>query len=98
VIVCLDVLNDPLVAISALPWGDETPPIEALGTRCHLCKLDVAFRPQGDAGRDGSAPPVVAVLACQHAFHRSCIEAVYGLVEPSQCIACVEAGAGPTDH
>ncbi|GJM87105.1 hypothetical protein PR202_ga03029 [Eleusine coracana subsp. coracana] len=76
----------------ALPWSDETPPIVPLGTRCDLCKLDVAFRPQGDAGRDASAPPVVAVLACHHAFHSSCIEAVYGLVEPSQCIACVEAG------
>ncbi|TVU27924.1 hypothetical protein EJB05_19426 [Eragrostis curvula] len=89
-IVCLD--HNSLVAISALPWSDETPPIEPLGTRCQLCKLDVSFRPRNDAGRDASAPPVVAVLACHHAFHSSCIESVYGLLEPSDCIACVEAG------
>ncbi|KAL6911981.1 hypothetical protein ACP4OV_000786 [Aristida adscensionis] len=76
----------------ALSANDDAPPVEPLGTRCQLCKLDVAFRPQGDASRDTSAPPVVAVLACHHAFHSSCIESVYGLNEPSQCLACIESG------
>ncbi|KAL6633391.1 hypothetical protein ACP70R_026062 [Stipagrostis hirtigluma subsp. patula] len=76
----------------ALSGNDDPPPVEPLGTRCQLCKLDVAFRPQGDAARDTSAPPVVAVLACHHAFHSSCIESVYGLDEPSQCLACLESG------
>uniref|UniRef100_A0A0A9DB10 RING-type domain-containing protein n=1 Tax=Arundo donax TaxID=35708 RepID=A0A0A9DB10_ARUDO len=76
----------------ALSGNDDTPPVEPLGTRCQLCKLDVAFRPQGDAGRDASTPPVIAVLACHHAFHSSCIESVYGLAEPSLCLACVESG------
>ncbi|XP_062220556.1 uncharacterized protein LOC133919977 isoform X2 [Phragmites australis] len=75
------------------PGNDEAPPVEPLGTRCQLCKLDVAFRPQGDAGRDASAPPVIAVLACHHAFHSSCIESVYGFAEPSQCLACLDSGA-----
>ncbi|KAF0931078.1 hypothetical protein E2562_002445 [Oryza meyeriana var. granulata] len=74
----------------ALTDKDEAPPVEPLGTRCQLCKLDVAFRPQGDNARD-NAPPVVAVLACHHAFHSSCIEAIYGLAEPSQCIACIDS-------
>ncbi|KQK01119.1 hypothetical protein BRADI_3g53950v3 [Brachypodium distachyon] len=67
------------------------PAIEPLGTRCALCKLDVAFQPQGGAVHDASAPPVVAVLVCHHTFHSSCIEAVYGLAEPSQCIACLDS-------
>ncbi|PAN08678.1 hypothetical protein PAHAL_1G429000 [Panicum hallii] len=77
----------------ALFETDEAPPVEPLGTRCQLCKLDVAFRPQGDAGRDANAPPVVAVLACHHAFHSRCIESIYGLAEPTECLACVETGA-----
>ncbi|TKW42012.1 hypothetical protein SEVIR_1G355900v4 [Setaria viridis] len=77
----------------ALFETDEPPPVEPLGTRCQLCKLDVAFRPQGDAGRDANAPPVVAVLACHHAFHSSCIESIYGLAEPAECLACLEHGA-----
>jgi len=77
----------------ALFETDEAPPVEPLGTRCQLCKLDVAFRPQGDAGRDANAPPVVAVMACHHAFHSSCIESIYGLAEPAECLACVETGA-----
>ncbi|CAL5019993.1 unnamed protein product [Urochloa decumbens] len=77
----------------ALFETDEAPPVEPLGTRCQLCKLDVAFRPQKDAGRDANAPPVVAVLACHHAFHSSCIESVYGLAEPAECLACIEPGA-----
>ena len=92
-IVCLHLYNFPLVAISALFETDEAPPVEPLGTRCQLCKLDVAFQPQGDAGRDANAPPVVAVLACHHAFHSSCIESIYGLAEPAECLACVETGA-----
>nr|CAB3448190.1 unnamed protein product [Digitaria exilis] len=67
----------------ALFETEEEPPVEPLGTRCQLCKLDVAFRPQGDAGRDANAPPVIAVLACHHAFHSSCIESIYGLAEPT---------------
>ncbi|CAD6241970.1 unnamed protein product [Miscanthus lutarioriparius] len=55
----------------ALFENDDPPPVEPLGTRCQLCKLDIAFRPQGDAGRDANAPPVVAVLACHHVFHSS---------------------------
>ena len=93
VIVCLHLYNFPLVAISALFETDEAPPVEPLGTRCQLCKLDVAFQPQGDAGRDANAPPVVAVMACHHAFHSSCIESIYGLAEPAECLACVETGA-----
>ncbi|CAN6239184.1 unnamed protein product [Urochloa humidicola] len=77
----------------ALFETDEAPPVEPLGTRCQLCKLDVAFRPQRDAGRDANAPPVVAVLACHHAFHSSCIESIYGLAEPAECLACIEPGA-----
>uniref|UniRef100_A0A0E0K683 RING-type domain-containing protein n=1 Tax=Oryza punctata TaxID=4537 RepID=A0A0E0K683_ORYPU len=69
---------------------DEAPPVEPLGTRCQLCKLDIAFRPQGDDAGD-NAPPVVVVLGCHHAFHSSCIEAIYGLAEPSQCIGCVDS-------
>ncbi|KAJ1281419.1 hypothetical protein BS78_04G304300 [Paspalum vaginatum] len=76
----------------ALFENDDAPPVEPLGARCQLCKLDVAFRPQGDAGRDANAPPVVAVLSCQHAFHSSCIESVYGLAEPAECLACLEPG------
>ncbi|CAN6245799.1 unnamed protein product [Urochloa humidicola] len=76
----------------ALFETDEAPPVEPLGTRCQLCKLDVAFRPQRDAGRDANAPPVVAVLACHHAFHSSCIESIYGLAEPAVCLACIEPG------
>ncbi|XP_006649127.1 endochitinase A-like [Oryza brachyantha] len=75
----------------ALADKDEAPPVEPLGTRCQLCKIDVAFRPQGDNARD-NAPPVVAVLACHHAFHSHCFEAIYGLAEPSQCVACVDSG------
>ncbi|CAL4885730.1 unnamed protein product [Urochloa decumbens] len=77
----------------ALFETDEAPPVEPLGTRCQLCKLDVAFQPQRDAGRDANAPPVVAVLACHHAFHSSCIESIYGLAEPAECLACIESGA-----
>ncbi|WVZ73317.1 hypothetical protein U9M48_021638 [Paspalum notatum var. saurae] len=76
----------------ALFESDDAPPVEPLGARCQLCKLDVAFRPQGDAGRDANAPPVVAVLSCHHAFHSSCIESVYGLAEPAECLACLEPG------
>lgn len=82
-----------LIAISALFENDDPPPVGPLGTRCQLCKLDIAFRPQGDAGRDANAPPVVAVLACHHVFHSRCIESVYGLAEPAQCLACLEPGA-----
>ncbi|KAG8059156.1 hypothetical protein GUJ93_ZPchr0002g25773 [Zizania palustris] len=78
----------------ALLDNDEAPPIEPLGTRCQLCKLDVAFRPQGEDSRDAAAPPVVAVLSCHHAFHSSCIEAIYGVAEPSQCIACLDSVKG----
>lgn len=81
----------PHIKGPALFSDDDVPPMEPLGTRCQLCKLDVAFRPQGDAGHAAAAPPVVAVLACHHAFHSSCIEAVYGLAEPSQCIACLDS-------
>ncbi|OQU85865.1 hypothetical protein SORBI_3004G328100 [Sorghum bicolor] len=77
----------------ALFENDDPPPVGLLGTRCQLCKLDIAFRPQGDAGRDANAPPVVAVLACHHVFHSRCIESVYGLAEPAQCLACLEPGA-----
>ncbi|KAL5212763.1 hypothetical protein ABZP36_023610 [Zizania latifolia] len=76
------------------PDFNEAPPIEPLGTRCQLCKLDVAFRIQGEDSRDASAPLVVVVLACHHAFHSSCIEAIYGLAEPSQCIACLDSVKG----
>ncbi|KAB8089294.1 hypothetical protein EE612_014198 [Oryza sativa] len=74
----------------ALTDKDEAPPVEPLGTRCQLCKLDIAFRPQGDDARD-NAPPVASVLGCHHAFHSSCIEAIYGLAEPSQCIGCLDS-------
>jgi len=49
---------------AAMFVDDDTPPVELLRTRCQLSKLDVAFWLQGDAGRDGNAPPVIAVLAC----------------------------------
>lgn len=77
----------------ALFENDDPPPVKPLGTRCQLCKLDVAFRTQGDAGRDANAPPVIAVLACHHVFHSRCIESVYGLAEPAECLACLESGA-----
>uniref|UniRef100_A0A0D9VM34 RING-type domain-containing protein n=1 Tax=Leersia perrieri TaxID=77586 RepID=A0A0D9VM34_9ORYZ len=75
----------------ALTDRDEVPPVEPLGTRCQLCKLDIAFRPQGEKNAGDNAPPVVAVLACHHAFHSFCIESIYGLAEPSQCIACLDS-------
>ncbi|KAF8689882.1 hypothetical protein HU200_041514 [Digitaria exilis] len=93
IIVFLPLYNFLSVVISALFETEEEPPVEPLGTRCQLCKLDVAFRPQGDAGRDANAPPVIAVLACHHAFHSSCIESIYGLAEPTECLACLEPGA-----
>lgn len=89
--------QQPYIKGPALFENDDAPPVEPLGTRCQLCKLDVAFRPQGDAGRDANAPPVVAVLACQHTFHSTCIESVYGLAEPAECLACIEPGQH-TDH
>ncbi|KAM0861489.1 hypothetical protein ACQ4PT_045841 [Festuca glaucescens] len=75
----------------ALFEDDDVPEREPLGTRCALCKIDLSFRPQGAAAHDPSAPPVVAVLACHHTFHSSCIEDVYGLAEPSECIACLDS-------
>ncbi|XP_044953562.1 uncharacterized protein LOC123403714 [Hordeum vulgare subsp. vulgare] len=74
----------------ALFEDDEAPETEPLGTRCALCKLDLAFEAHGGAAHDGSAPPVIAVLSCHHTFHSSCIEDVYGLAEPAQCIACLD--------
>ncbi|CAM0943495.1 unnamed protein product [Alopecurus aequalis] len=76
----------------ALFEDDDVPEPEPLGTRCALCKLDLAFQPQGGAAHDPSAPPVVAVLACHHTFHSLCVEDVYGLAEPSQCVACLDSG------
>ncbi|KAG8072729.1 hypothetical protein GUJ93_ZPchr0006g45284 [Zizania palustris] len=72
------------------PDFNEAPPIEPLGTRCQLCKLDVTFLPQGEDSHDASAPPVV-VLSCHHVFHSCCIEAIYGHAEPSECIACLDS-------
>uniref|UniRef100_A0A453PVS9 RING-type domain-containing protein n=1 Tax=Aegilops tauschii subsp. strangulata TaxID=200361 RepID=A0A453PVS9_AEGTS len=74
----------------ALFEDDEAPETEPLGTRCALCKLDLAFEAHGGAAHDASAPPVIAVLRCHHTFHSSCIEDVYGLAEPAQCIACLD--------
>ncbi|KAF7086458.1 hypothetical protein CFC21_089744 [Triticum aestivum] len=75
----------------ALFEDDEAPETEPLGTRCALCKLDLAFEAHGGAAHDASAPPVIAVLRCHHTFHSSCIEDVYGLAEPAQCIACLDS-------
>ncbi|XP_047078292.1 uncharacterized protein LOC124688695 [Lolium rigidum] len=75
----------------ALFEDDDVPEPEPLGTRCALCKIDLAFRTQGAAAHDPLAPPVVAVLACHHTFHSSCIEDVYGVAEPSECIACLDS-------
>uniref|UniRef100_A0ACD5ZHC1 Uncharacterized protein n=1 Tax=Avena sativa TaxID=4498 RepID=A0ACD5ZHC1_AVESA len=75
----------------ALFEDDDVPEPEPLGARCALCRLDLAFQPQGASAHDPSAHPVVAVLACHHTFHSRCIEDVYGLAEPSQCVACLDS-------
>ncbi|KAF3618050.1 putative titin-like [Capsicum annuum] len=62
---------------------------QPVGVKCHLCKRDVAFNPEGPISRP-AAPPPVAVLPCGHAFHDHCLELITPKEQSKEppCIPC----------
>ncbi|XP_020578692.1 uncharacterized protein LOC110023553 [Phalaenopsis equestris] len=62
--------------------------IKPVGTRCQLCRLDLAFIPKNFSGIAHELP-TAAVLPCGHCFHKLCLEAVFGTVEPP-CVTCLD--------